>query len=347
MKVSIVILNWNGEKMLNQFLHSVCDNSKGENIEVVVADNASTDGSISLLKEKFPEVKLILLDKNYGFAEGYNRALAELDSQYFILLNSDVEVTDGWLTPLIEYMDANENVAACQPKILSYNDKLSFEHAGAAGGFIDKYGYPFCRGRIFDTVEQDNGQYDTPQEIFWATGACLFIRASTFKENGGLDSGFFAHMEEIDLCWRLKSRGYTLMCIPQSKVYHVGGGTLNMGNPRKTYLNFRNNILMIYKNEPQSSLRKVLFVRYFLDYISAFSFLLKGDLNNFKAIFKARHEYCIMKKSYESKRLENMKHTVKNSSNIGKYNGSIVYAYFASGLKYFSQLPSEKLNTEK
>ena len=271
-RIAVVILNFNGAEMLRAFLPSVVDYSP--EAEVIVADNCSTDASAQVMREEFPAVRYIQLEKNYGFADGYNRALAQVEAEYFLMLNSDVEVTQGWLAPMLEYMDSHPGVAACQPKLLSYKNKKEFEYAGACGGFIDKYGYPYCRGRIFDTVEEDKGQYDSVAELFWATGAALMIRAEDYRAAGGLDGTFFAHMEEIDLCWRLRSRGRRIVCIPQSCVYHVGGATLNKSNPRKTYLNFRNNLLMLYKNLPENELRHVMFVRALLDYVAAFKSLL-------------------------------------------------------------------------
>jgi len=336
MKVSIVILNWNGRQMLERFLPSVCNYSNTDGVEIVVADNGSTDDSISFLNADYPEIRQIILDKNYGFSEGYNRALAQLDAEYFVLLNSDVEVTAGWLDPVISYLDEHPDVAACQPKIRSYTDKESFEHAGACGGFIDKFGYPFCRGRILNVVEKDCGQYDAVADIFWASGATLFVRAEEFRKNGGLDRDFFAHMEEIDFCWRLRSRGKRVVCIPQSVVYHVGGGTLNVDNPRKTFLNFRNNLLMIYKNELPGRLGKVLFVRFFLDYAAAFMFLLKGDVPNFKAVFSARREFRRMKPLYQDVRQENLEQTVnKNITEI--FHHSIILNFYFKGVKKFQE----------
>ena len=256
MTVSIVILNWNGEKFLKKFLPILINNTKTDDIEIVVADNGSTDNSIELLKSTFTQVRTIILDKNYGFAGGYNKELTQIDSEYFVLLNSDIEVTEHWLDNLLNYMVLHKEVAACQPKILSQVNRSYFEHAGASGGFIDKYGFPFCRGRIFGKVEQDTGQYDNTIDVFWATGACLMIRSEVFKKVGGLDDEFFAHMEEIDLCWRLKNRAYRIVCVPESTVYHVGGGTLHTEHPYKTYLNFRNNLLMLYKNLPHNSLTR-------------------------------------------------------------------------------------------
>ena len=249
MKVAIVILNWNGRQMLERYLSTVLLYSC-EETSVIVADNASTDDSVEFLKTHFPDVPTILLDQNYGFADGYNKALAQVEAEYYLLLNSDVEVTHHWLTPLLEFMDSHPEVAACQPKILSMADKDCFEYAGASGGFLDRLGYPFCRGRIFDTVEPDNGQYDYAMEIMWATGACLLIRSEDYWNVGGLDGRFFAHNEEIDLCWRLRLLGRKIYCIPESAVCHLGGGTLPKGNPMKTFLNFRNNLTMLYKNLP-------------------------------------------------------------------------------------------------
>ena len=247
-RTSVVILNWNGKKLLEQFLPSVLEHTLNDECNVVVADNGSTDDSVQFMKISYPEVPLVILDKNYGFADGYNKALQQVDSEYVVLLNSDVETTPNWLTSLVTYMDEHPEVAAVQPKILSYAEKDRFEYAGAAGGFIDRYGYPFCRGRILEVVEKDNGQYDSPIPIFWATGACLLIRKSDYTRHGGLDGSFFAHMEEIDLCWRLNARGRKVMCVPSSSVYHVGGASLGKDNPKKMYLNFRNNLLMLYKN---------------------------------------------------------------------------------------------------
>lgn len=260
-KVAIVILNWNGRKLMEEFLPSVVSNSP-EWAEVIVADNGSTDDSIEMLKAKFPTVSIICLDRNYGFAEGYNQALKRLDHEYCVLLNSDVEVTPNWLDAPIATLDSDPSIACVQPKIRAQRNKEYFEYAGAAGGYIDKYGYPFCRGRILHIVEKDEGQYDTPADILWATGACLFVRTATYKEVGGLDAGFFAHQEEVDMCWRLRSRGYRLVCVPQSIVYHVGGATLNAESPRKTFLNFRNSLLMLYKNSREADLKHVMRIRF-------------------------------------------------------------------------------------
>ena len=309
-KISVVILNWNGAEMLRRFLPSVVTFSERDDVEVCVADNASTDASCEVVRKEFPSVRLVCLDRNYGFAEGYNRALQEVKAEYVVLLNSDVEVTEGWLAALEKYMDVHPQVAACQPKILSYSRREMFEYAGAAGGFIDRYGYPFCRGRILDKVEKDAGQYDTPVSVFWATGAALMVRLDIYKDTGGLDSRFFAHMEEIDFCWRLNSRGYKLACVPESRVYHVGGATLKRENPHKTYLNFRNNLLMLYKNLPESEMTSVMRVRSLLDYVAAFVFLVKGDRANCKAVMQARHDFRRMRPLYESVRNENLRQTV-------------------------------------
>ena len=337
MKVAIVILNWNGCKMLATYLPSVVEYSR-EDAKVIVADNASTDDSISFLQAHFKDVDIIRLDRNWGFAEGYNKALAQVDADYFILLNSDVEVTHHWLAPLIEFMDAHPEVAACQPKLLSEKDKDMFEYAGACGGFLDKYGYPFCRGRIFESVEEDDGQYDYRQEILWATGACLMIRAEDYRKAGGLDAKFFAHNEEIDLCWRLRLMGRKIFCIPESVVYHVGGGTLPKGNPRKTYLNFRNNLLMLYKNLPERELRPVLRMRWFLDYLAAFQMLVLGrNWGDFKAVLKARHDYHVMRKDYVEVRAQIQKHRkLKHIAQRRSY--SILWQYYVKGIRKFSDL---------
>ncbi|MBR6065142.1 MAG: glycosyltransferase family 2 protein [Paludibacteraceae bacterium] len=303
MKCSVVILNWNGAEMLRKYLPSVVQycpatisgntSAAGIETEVVVADNGSTDESLQVLAKEFPTVKTIVLDRNYGFAEGYNRALEQIDSEYVVLLNSDVEVTENWLTPLLDYLETHPNTAAVQPKIRSWVHKDRFEHAGAAGGFVNALGYPYCRGRVLWNVEEDKGQYDTIVNVHWTSGACMCVRTQVYKECGGLDAAFFAHMEEIDLCWRMRNAGYLLACVPQSVVYHLGGGSLNYESPRKTYLNHRNNLLMIYKNHKHPF--GVLFVRFFLDYAAAFFYLLQGRWGAFKAVFKARWDYWKMR----------------------------------------------------
>ncbi len=333
-KVSVVILNWNGLEMLQRFLPQVVEYSQEEGVEVCVADNASTDASCAWVEKSFPDVRLITLDKNYGFAEGYNRALQQVEAEYVVLLNSDVEVTPCWLEQLLAYMDRHPEVAACQPKIRSERHKEYFEYAGAAGGFIDKYGYPFCRGRIFDVVEKDEGQYDTVLPIFWATGAALFIRLKDYRDAGGLDARFFAHMEEIDLCWRLRSRGRQLVCIPQSVVYHVGAATLKKENPRKTFLNFRNNLLMLYKNLPEKELNRVLWVRGLLDQVAAIVFLLKGERGAARAVWQARKEFKRIRPDFDTLRAENLAKATGESI-AEKVPYSILWKFHVSRKKTF------------
>lgn len=336
-KVSVVVLNWNGAEMLRQFLPSVLQYSQGEEIEVCVADNASTDASREVLRTEFPEVRVIELDQNYGFAEGYNRALEQVEATYVVLLNSDVEVTPYWLDPLVAYMDVHSEVAACQPKLLSHREKSRFEYAGAAGGYIDRYGYPFCRGRIFDVVEEDEGQYDTVRSVLWATGAALFIRLEAYREAGGLDGRFFAHMEEIDLCWRLRSRGWKLVCVPKSVVYHVGAATLKKENPQKTFLNFRNNLIMLYKNLPEKELNHVLFVRSVLDRIAVLMFYLKGDKGNASAVLRARREFQQVRYSFAASRIDNMMKSTDEEI-PERVSFSILLKFHLRGKKRFSEL---------
>ena len=335
MKLAVVILNYNGASMLSRFLPSVLKYSPGA--EIVVADNASTDDSVAVLAAGFPSVRLIRLDRNYGFADGYNKALEQVDAEYFLLLNSDVEVTQGWLEPLLSFMESNPDAVACQPKILAYNNKTQFEYAGAAGGFIDRYGYPYCRGRLFDTVEEDNGQYNDVCRVFWATGAAMMVRSDAFRKAGGFDGRFFAHMEEIDLCWRMLARGGEIYVVPQSMVYHVGGATLKKSNPRKTFLNFRNNLLMLYKNLPVGELRGVMRVRALLDYVAALKFLLTGAWGDFKAVLRARREYKRMRGEYRSVREQNLAAVavpvIKERSAF-----SLLWQYYLKGRKHFSQL---------
>ena len=297
MNTAVIILNWNGCDMMRKFLPSVISNTP--EAEIVVADNGSTDDSLKLLSEEFPTVNVLAFSENYGFAEGYNRAIEAVQNEYVVLLNSDVEVTENWLALMLGYMSAHPEVAACQPKLLSYIDRQKFEYAGAAGGYLDKYGYPFCRGRIFGTLESDTGQYDDIADLHWATGACLLVRRDIYIDCGGLDSRFFAHNEEIDLCWRMRLYGYRVVCLPDSVVYHLGGGTLPQGNPRKTFLNFRNNLLMLYKNLPESSLGNVMRWRCLLDYIAALQSLLTGNIADAKAIVRARQEYSRWRKEYQ------------------------------------------------
>jgi len=320
MKVAIVILNWNGSSLLKKYLPTLIEQtldtdlmtSIGSVIDegtmgraIYVVDNGSTDDSCEMLQTTFPQVHLIKLDENYGFAEGYNRGLFQLQiekkSDYFLLLNSDVAVTPHFLEPLVEYLDVHADCAAVQPKILSDRDRTLFEHAGASGGFVDYLGYPYCRGRVFTSVEADHGQYDVPIQCNWASGACMLIRSNCFNEQGGFDINFFAHMEEIDLCWRLANAGYTFACIPQSVIYHWGGGSLPYGSSRKVYLNFRNNQLMLYKNLSQASYKRVMRWRWFLDYVAAFFFLSKFQWRSFSAVYQARKDARLMRIHYNRK----------------------------------------------
>lgn len=336
-KVAIVILNWNGQAMLAKYLPNVVEYSR-QDAEVWVADNCSSDQSMRLLETQFPQVKTIVLEQNFGFAEGYNRALKQIEAEYYILLNSDVEVSHHWLTPLIEFMDSHPQVAACQPKLLAEYDKDSFEYAGACGGFLDKYGYPFCRGRIFNTVERDNGQYDYQQEILWATGACMMIRSKDYWDAGGLDGRFFAHNEEIDLCWRLRLMGRQIYCIPESEVYHVGGGTLPKSNPMKTFLNFRNNLTMLYKNLSDRELKNVMRMRCFLDYLAAFEMLILGrNWGDFKAVFKARKAFKVWRADFDEDRRQIQ--ASRQETEIPQIcQKSILWQYYAKGKKTFKDL---------
>ena len=337
-KVAIVILNWNGAKMLRKYMPSVLEYSRDEAV-VYVADNASTDDSVSLLREQFPEGRLILLDKNWGFADGYNKALAQIDAEYYVLLNSDIEVTQHWLTPMIEFMDQHADVAACQPKLLSVLDKDKFEYAGASGGFMDRFGYPFCRGRLFDVVETDHGQYDDHTDLLWATGAALLVRARIYNKVGGLDGRFFAHNEEIDMCWRIRLQGYRICCLPESRIYHVGGGTLPKGNPMKTFLNFRNNLTMLYKCLPDSELGYVMRWRWFLDYLAAWETLIVNrSLGDFKAIYKARRAFKKWKHDFDDDRKAiQAGRQVQEVPEQRRF--SLLWQYYVKGRKHFSDLP--------
>ncbi len=337
MTVSVIILNWNGRALLEEFLPSVVCHTPAEIAEIIVADNGSSDDSVAWLNELFPSIRVIRLEKNFGFAEGYNKAIAQIDSLYTVLLNSDVEVTPGWLEAPLSMLEADRSIAAVQPKILSFTDKKKFEYAGAAGGFIDRYGYPFCRGRVLSVVEKDHGQYDTVAELLWASGACLFIRTEVYEQEGGLDANFFAHQEEVDMCWRLRARGYRIVCTPQSVVYHVGGGTLNVESQQKTYLNFRNNLLMLYKNLPQKEVKKVLRVRWWLDWLAAFQFFITGHPKNTVAVARARRDFKRLRKDYAVVREENLQKTVTGLiSEI--YPSSLLLAFYIGGKKSFSEL---------
>lgn len=335
-KTAIVILNWNGVNMLTRFLPNVLDYSRDEAV-VYVADNASTDNSVEILKRHFPEVRLIIFDRNWGFAEGYNKALEQIEAEYYVLLNSDVEVSHHWLTPLTEFMDNHPEAAACQPKLLSEKNRDSFEYSGACGGYIDFYGYPFCRGRVFDVVENDDGQYDYVAEVLWATGACMMVRASDFKAAGGFDSRFFAHCEEIDLCWRLWLMGRKVFCVPDSYVYHIGGGTLPKNNPMKTFLNFRNNLTMLYKNLPDDTLGRVMRVRTVLDYVAALQALCAGRIGDCKAIIKGRRAFKEWLPEYREVR-ESVQNRRKVDNVVGIYRHSILWQYYVKGKRKYAEL---------
>lgn len=336
-KVAIVILNWNGGEMLCKYLPTVLQYSRDE-ATVYVADNGSTDDSLAMLHEHFPEVKVIELERNWGFAEGYNKALAQIEAESYLLLNSDIEVTHHWLTPMVEYLDVHPEVAACQPKLLSVFDRDLFEYAGASGGFLDRFGYPFCRGRIFDTVERDNGQYDYPIEILWASGAALMIRSEDYWNVRGFDGRFFAHNEEIDLCWRLRIRDRKIVCIPESYVYHVGGGTLPKSNPMKTFLNFRNNLTMLYKCLPDEELKSVMQWRWWLDYLAAWEMLiLKRNIGDFKAVYRARRAFKRWRRDFEEDRREIQTSCMgRRIPERGMF--SLLWQYYVKGRKTFSQL---------
>lgn len=336
-KTAVVILNWNGRALLKRFLPSVIEYTTSQDVEIVVADNGSTDDSISFLKASYPQITCVVLPENYGFADGYNRALKQVDAEYFVLLNSDVEVTENWLEPMVRYLEANSDVVAMQPKILSQRSKAYFEYAGAAGGYLDKYGYPFCRGRIFAKVEKDEKQYDMPVDVLWATGACLMIRSKDFFDAGGFDASFFAHMEEIDLCWRLNNRGKRIVCLPSSVVFHVGAATLKKESPRKTYLNFRNNLFMLYKNLPQNSLNRIMIIRLILDYIAAIQFALTGKYANAKEVVRAHQDFYENRRMYRAARQENQEKRVQSVPKT-IYPKSILAAYYLKRITTFSRL---------
>ena len=338
MKTAVVILNWNTEGFLKEFLPGLLHSVQNvDGAEVIVADNASTDGSMTVMKEYFPSVRTIELEKNFGFTGGYNKAFDQIDSEYFLLINSDIEVTEGWLEPLVQWMDTHPECGACAPKLHSWQEREKFEYAGAAGGYIDRFGYPFCRGRVMKRLETDCGQYDSPADVFWATGACLMVRSSLYRKLGGLDERFFAHMEEIDLCWRLRARGRSIVCIPDSRVYHVGGATLSKENPRKTFLNFRNNLLLLYKNLPEADLRPVMRLRRLLDYVAALKFLLSGETGNARAVIRARREFKRIRNNYTAARQENLRKATGDT--IPEImQKSLLWQYYAKGKKTFTQL---------
>ncbi len=326
-KVAVVILNYNGEKFLRQFLPAVILYSK--EAEIVVADNASTDKSVSILEKEFPSVRIISLPENYGFCGGYNKALSQVEADYCVLLNSDVEVTDNWLPPMIHLLDQNPAIAAVQPKIKSFHQKELFEYAGAAGGYLDSLGYPFCRGRLFDVLEEDKGQYNDVKEVFWATGACMMVRAEVYHQLAGLDDDFFAHMEEIDLCWRMKKLGYAVYYQGASTVYHVGGGTLSKLSPKKTFLNFRNGLYLVYKNFSRAELMFKLPLRLLLDWVAALRFILSGQVDHAREIFRAH--YFFIGKLQNLTRKRRLLSQAHKENTVGRYGGSIVLDFFLRG----------------
>ncbi|WP_149241461.1 glycosyltransferase family 2 protein [Dyadobacter sp. 32] len=334
--VAIVILNFNGRHYLEKFLPNILAHSAGN--DVWVADNASTDFSMSWLSENYPEVRTISIRENKGYAGGYNEALRQIDSKYYILLNSDIEVTENWIDPVITFMESDQRIAACQPKILAYDLPTHFEYAGAAGGFMDYLGYPFCRGRIFDTREEDLGQYDDEADVFWATGACLFIRSDAFHQSGGFDECFFAHMEEIDLCWRLQNRGNRVTYCGKSVVYHVGGGTLHKSNPRKTFLNYRNNLIMLFKNLPKGRRWKTILFRIILDGVSSVRFVSTGAWPDVFAIIRAHFAFYAMIP-------ELSKREKRTTYRAPLYFRSVVWEYFVLGKHRFDQLTGMRFPT--
>lgn len=333
--VAVVILNWNGKHYLEKFLPTVLKHLPSY-AEVIVADNKSTDDSVDYMQAHFPNVRLIQNKENGGFSKGYNAALSLVQADYYVLLNSDVEVAPYWIEPIYDFMEAHPEVAAAQPKILSYHQKDSFEYAGAAGGYIDKLGYPFCRGRVFQSLEKDLGQYDQNKEVFWASGSCMFVRAKLYHQLGGLDESFFAHMEEIDFCWRAKNHGYKIYCCPQSVIYHIGGGTLPKNNPRKTYLNFRNNLSLLYKNLPANRLVYVLLWRFVLDFVAVVQFAVVGHAADAWQVIRA-HAYFVRNRSNLKQKRQALPQR-KVSMMYAKY---IVFAHFIKGLKRFSDMNSK------
>lgn len=332
--VAVVILNWNGRPLLEKFLPGVV-RSIYPDLQIIVGDNASTDDSVAFVRANYPDVRLIENDKNYGFAEGYRKILEQVEADYYVLLNSDVEVPEHWILPVINLMEQDDLIAAAQPKIKWQKDKSKFEYAGAAGGYLDLHCFPFCRGRLFDTVEEDFGQYNDSREIFWASGAALFIKSKYWKESGGLDPDFFAHMEEIDLCWRLKNMGYKIVYCPDAEVYHVGGGTLNANNPYKTYLNFRNNLIIMQKNLPLTDAYFRIFIRIWIDFVAWIHFLVQGKTEFAMAISKAHFHFFkyifVNSKKRTKQQISFNKHT-------GQYGSSIVFKYFAEKIRVFSKL---------
>lgn len=332
--VAVVVLNWNGQPLLEKFLPALVQ-SIYPNLQLIVGDNASTDDSVAFVRQHYPQIRVIKNDHNYGFAEGYRKILEQVEADYYVLLNSDVEVSANWIAPVIQLMEDDDRIAAAQPKIKWQKDKSQFEYAGAAGGYLDMHGFPFCQGRLFDTVEADNGQYNTTKDIFWASGAALFIKSKYWKEVGGLDPDFFAHMEEIDLCWRLKNLGYRIVYCPDAEVYHVGGGTLNANNPYKTYLNFRNNLIIMQKNLPLSDAYFRIFIRFFLDFAAWLHFLLQGKTAFAMSISKAHYHFL---KNLSVNGRKRGKNQLAFHLHSGQYPSSIVYAYFIKKIRVFSDL---------
>ena len=332
MKTAVVILNWNGEMFLRKFLPALLESVEGTDAEVIVADNASTDGSMKLMLYEFPKVKTIRFSKNYGFTGGYNRALFQTDAEYYVLINSDIEVRKGWLEPMVEWMDTHPECGICAPKLHSYRDRDMFEYAGAAGGYIDRFGYPFCRGRILKKVEKDYGQYDSPSPVFWASGACMMVRSGLYRKLGGLDERFFAHQEEIDLCWRAQLAGYRIVTVPESTVWHVGGGTLPNSSPWKLYLNFRNNLLMMYKNLPLREGRRRLFIRRLYDTVALLRYLLTGKWACVMAVWNAHTDFRSMRGVYTNQPEENI------LTKIPECRHNIIWDYFIKHIRCFSEL---------
>jgi GT2 family glycosyltransferase len=334
-RTAVVLLNWNGIHLLKQFLPEVISCSPSS--AIVVADNASGDGSVAMLRSEFPTVRIIEIASNKGFTGGYNEALRQIEAEFYVLLNTDVQVTPSWIEPMETLFDSDPTIGAIQPKIRAFKQRSDFEYAGASGGYLDRLGFPFCRGRIFETLEKDEGQYDDCREVFWATGACMFVRSTVFHQCNGFDEAFFAHMEEIDLCWRMKNQGYRVMVEPRSVVFHIGGGTLDKGNWRKTYLNFRNNLELIYKNIEDRYLFRSLFLRMVLDGIAAFKFLISNGYMHFGAIVRAHLHFYRMLPQIRHKR-KFLKQKINNRNSVGVYTGSVVIDYFIRKKRKFNQL---------
>ncbi len=340
MRIAVVILNWNGKELLEKFLPSVIQHSK-EVADIYVIDNNSSDNSVAFITSNFTSVKIVQNIDNYGFAKGYNEGLKQINADYFVLLNSDVEVTENWIMPVIDLMQSSVEIAACQPKLLNYNVRDEFEYAGGGGGYIDKWGYPFCRGRLFSTFEKDNGQYNDAREIFWASGACMFIKSKNFIEAGGFDEDFFAHQEEIDICWRIRNLGFKIMYSSASTVYHVGAGTLSFMDPRKTYFNFRNNLLLLFKNHAPQYFVLKLFCRGLLDGIAGMKFLLNGQAGHFIAVVRAHFGFYALLPKMLGKR-KHIQKNIKQYATSSVYHGSIVWQYFVKQKRKFPELDQDR-----